>query len=308
MRGHDVVATTSLRFQTDECTLHQPRHAEAREDAFAHDDPAQGADIAERQKARSAQEVRGEHAGQQGPVQPIHGGRAQADIEIAVALVAIEGLVRTRIVPLVAPIHHRVPQGRDIPEAEIEALRADGREHVRRLADEGEMLRPVAVDRQSAHGHEPARSVDAHGSQMRLRLPLDGERQCRVIELRQPFRLALARHPDEARAAAGQGHQGERTVAGMELGRGFPVLPVMGQDGRDRGLRVGPGPGFDPGDLAQLGIAPVAGDHEARFERRAVGKGQGRARPVGLEAGREGRHEGQVRAGPRRLGEGFDRA
>ena len=84
------------------------------------------------------------------------------------------------------------------------------------------------------------------------------------------------------------------------------MLPVMGQDDRDRGLRVGPGPGFDPGDLAQLGIAPVAGDHEARFERRAVGKGQGRARPVGIEAGREGRHEGQVRAGPRRLGQGFD--
>ena len=83
----------------------------------------------------------------------------------------------------------------------------------------------------------------------------------------------------------------------------------MGQDGRDGRLRIGPRPGFDPGDLAQLGIAPVG----RRRTRLALKPSPPSARV--RTAARPRRHrsrsrmagdEGQVRRMPaRRLGEQF---
>ena len=63
----------------------------------------------------------------------------------------------------------------------------------------------------------------------RLGLTLDGERESCVSS----FTAVLprqARHPDEAGAPAGQRDQGEGPVPGMKFGRGFAVVPVMGND------------------------------------------------------------------------------
>ena len=103
-----------------------------------------------------------------------------------------------------------------------------------------------------------------HGPEDRLRLPLDRPRQ-RASSRPESASASLRRgHPDEARPAAGQGDEGEGALTGVELGRGLPVLAVMGQDRRQRGLRVGPGPRRDAGGLPQGRAAAVGRDDEAR--------------------------------------------
>ena len=129
-------------------------------------------------------------------------------------------------------------------------------------------------------------------AQHRLGLTLDSEGKALVIEGGQTLCLLVARDPDQARAPAGQGHQREGPVAGVELGRGFPVLAVMGQDHRDGGLRIGPGSGADARDLAQPGVPPIRRGHEAGADSGAVGQGEGRSRVVRREAGREFRDQG----------------
>ena len=98
----------------------------------AHHRPAQGADLAQAEKSRAAQEIGREDAVQQGPVEPVHRRRPQPDIDVAAELIASQGL--GAILARLAGIDHRIPQGRHIPQPEIQALRSDGRENMRCFA------------------------------------------------------------------------------------------------------------------------------------------------------------------------------
>ena len=185
-----------------------------------------GTDAADREQPGAAEEIGREEPCEQRSVQAVDGGRSQAHVEIAASLIRLKDLIGARIR---AAVHHRVAKSRNVAQAEIETLRTDGREHVRRLSDEGEAGRVKAIDRETAHGDEPARPVDTHPAENGLRLTLDRERQRIVGKRSEAFRFRRARHPDEARPATGQGHERERARGGCGTPSRPPGAPVRGR-------------------------------------------------------------------------------
>jgi hypothetical protein len=95
-------------------------------------------------------------------------------------------------------------------------------------------------------------------------------------------------------------------MAGVEFGRGLPVVPVMSQDRRHRSLRIGPGPGVDASSLTQSGVSPVRRDHETRLDRWTIGKGDGGQAVARLEARSLPGQDGQVHIFPGGLRQPFD--
>ncbi len=119
-------------------------------------------------------------------------------------------------------------------------------------------------------GKVPRGAVDLHGTQNGLRLTLDPRGKIAVAKPGQGFGFVGTCDPDKARPAAGQGNQRERAVPGVELRRSFSMGPVMSEDRRDGGLRIGPPPRLDPDALPELGVAPVRRDAELRLKDHAA--------------------------------------
>ena len=139
---------------------------------------------------------------------------------------------------------HGVAERRRVAQAEIQALRPDRREDVGAAS-------PIRTRRcatglstdEAAHRHEAAGSVDPHGAEEALGPVLDGGGESRVRQAGEAPGRALARDPDQAGAvAAGQRHQGEGPLAGVELRRDVPVRRCVGQQRGEGGLGVGPVP------------------------------------------------------------------
>ena len=286
------------------------RARRSRQHAFAHHRAPQRADAGQGEQPGAAQEIHRQEGGEERPVQAVDRRRPQAHVEVAAALIALR-----------APPARRCPRRR--ARASTTASRSAATSRRPRLSPcapiggktcaasptRARRSRLVALDREPAHRHEPARAVDPHRAEDRLRLPLDRQRQRRVVERHRAARPRSAvRHPDQARAAAGEGNEGERPVAGVELGRGR-------RHGRGHGrgssvsadLRIGPGPGADAARLAQARVAAVRRDDEARAQRSNRRRGAGAERSASSRrVGRVALDQTEAWRCRRRLGQALD--
>jgi hypothetical protein len=174
------------------------------------------------------------------------------------------------------------------------------------FAHQRQARRPVALDREPAQGHHPARALDPHGAEHRLRLPFHRERQGVVGQRVQALRLGGVRDPDQTRASTGQRHERERSLAGMELRRGLPVVAGVAEDRGQGGLRIGPGARCDACRLPKHRVAPVGRHREGRIHGRAAGEPDAAEGAVSLEAGGLAGHERDALLGFRRGGETRD--
>ena len=161
--------------------------------------------------------------------------------------------------------------GRGIAQAEIEPLRADRRDHMRGFADERDAVAP-----------RNARGLDAEREQRRgrARPSILPRIECarRSISAASAasssaascVRLGRIQHADKARTQAGQRHQRERAVRGVEFGRDVVVRPRMAEIERERGLRIVVPLGLDAGGRAAERLRPSAPTTSARRDRLAV--------------------------------------
>ena len=114
-------------------TENGPGKAAAGLQALAHEEGAQRRQRAEHAEAGAARQLRRQHVRQQRDVEQVDRGRARQDVGPAAAIV---GGKRCRAAGIVAMFARSAHDVLDVADAEVEALRADRREHMRRLADQ----------------------------------------------------------------------------------------------------------------------------------------------------------------------------
>ena len=107
-----------------------------------------------------------------------------------------------------------------------------------------------------------------------------------ALERLDPRGLLGRDHADEARAQAGQRHQSERAMRGMELGRDVVVRPRVGEVEGQRGLRIAAAVGLDAGGRAAERAPAVrrrrrGAPSRCRRRRAKCGRRRRRSRPHG---------------------------
>ncbi|OJG00034.1 hypothetical protein AX760_11675 [Pararhizobium antarcticum] len=158
----------------------------------------------------------------------------------------------------------------NVAQAEIEPLRADRRKGVGGFTDQHRAPLAEAVCDHARQRKCLWRGIDGDPAEHRLHALLDGERQG-FQRQRCGFGCSLGfAHPDEARAVAGQGNLGERTILGVKFRRNIAVRQLMSKIEDDGGLRIGPAMHIDARRLAHGGTSSIGTDNEARRQRTSV--------------------------------------
>ena len=125
---------------------------------------------------------------EQRPVEAVNGPGPKHDVAAPRALIGAQGFLSADVAPLGARLGGAGDDRLDVAQAQIEPLRADGRQDMRRVADKRQ---PFGCDLRHGladHGEESPLALDAHGAEERVRLTFDLARKGFVVE-----RLAAAR-------------------------------------------------------------------------------------------------------------------
>ena len=170
---------------------------------------------------------------------------------------------------------------------------------MRRVADQRQPGRDQAADALAREREDPALALDPHRAEQRARLALDLRGERGVVERGAPLRLRLAHRPDQARAIRragrrGQGHQRERPLAGVKLGREIVVRARVGEHDRQRALWVAAHADRNPGGAPRRRSAPVRADDERGGEDASVGERDRGALGREIEPGDVGRDANEI--------------
>ena len=144
---------------------HQPRLRSGRRDALAQDGAAQRADPVDKEEAEAARALHRQEIRQQRAVEQIDRERAALDVGAARGVVAREQVGRAGIAAAAARLDRQLADGRGVAQAEVEALRADRRNGMRRFADQRD-----AIERERA-ARSRSRAGKRRGPARRAILP-----------------------------------------------------------------------------------------------------------------------------------------
>jgi len=138
-------------------------------DAFAHQSAAQRPDAVDQKQREPARALRRKKIREQAAVQQIDRNPPAGRVGPALGVVAREQARRAEVEILPARVGDELGERCRVAQAEIEALRAKRRHHVRRLADQrnapaGKGMR--GLDRERKHA---AALLDAHRAEQRMR-------------------------------------------------------------------------------------------------------------------------------------------
>ena len=215
------------------------------------------------------------------------------------------------VVAVAARRDRELGDGGGVAQAEIEALRADRRDHVAGLADQRDPPRRETARRLDAERKcavpgldlRPCRGSNASAARSRRRARRASSASIRAASSGATTQTRLARRP-------GQRHQGERAMRGMELGRDVAMRPRVGEVEGERGLRIAAAVGLDAGGRAAerapaVRRRPRGAPSRCRRRPARCGRRRRRSRPHG-PPGRSARGRAVRRRAPaaRRPGAG----
>src|SRR6185312_7207009 len=120
--------------------------------------------------------------GEQAAIEQIDGDGAAADIGAAYLFVPREHQLAAIVLTGAMRLAGELGNGRGVAQAQVQALRADRRHDMRRLADQNDAVARKRTRRHDAEREEAAARLDRHLAEYGMDRMLDGEREFGVVE------------------------------------------------------------------------------------------------------------------------------
>ena len=212
----------------------------------------------------------GEEVGQKGTIEDVDRRRSARNIGAAEAIVFRQQALGAEIETVATRHDGEFANRRRIAQTEIKPLGADWRNHMGRLADEGDACGAKSFGSFHRERKDAAPGFDRHLAHDRMGAALDGFRQDVGRERGEALGFRRFDHAHEAGAVARQRHDRERSALGVELGRYVAMGALVGKVERQRRLRIGEAVGGDVGRVAAERVSPVGTYRQLRRDGAAL--------------------------------------